>query len=291
MIFPFESAKSYQTWREAKLANYPTHLEEYLVSIENPYHLTEIERHKLQNLCCKTNMAIYQFKTEIDQKSALLAFGKQLGLQQIDRTLSCEDDEGISDIQVAKTGQSQEYIPYTDRPIRWHTDGYYNHLEQQVLAVLLHCVRPALEDGSNQLVDHEIAYIRLRDENPEFIPALMGKNVMTIPENIQNGKVLRPEQTGPVFSTHLGRLHMRYTERKRHIVWEQNPLLKEAIACLTDFLHANSPYILSHTLEAGQGLICNNILHNRAAFMESEATERQRLLYRIRYYDRVDCKM
>ena len=288
MRFPFESAEAYQTWREAKLANYPTYLEEFFVPIQNPYQVTEQECYRLQNLCCKTNMAIYQFTSDVEQKSALLAFGKQLGLQHIDRTLSCEDDDGVSNIQVAETGYAQEYIPYTDRALHWHTDGYYNSLDEQVHAILLHCVRPAAKGGFNQLVDHEIAYIRLRDENPEFITALMGETVMTIPENVQNGEVLRPERTGPVFSTHLNRLHMRYTERQRHILWEQSSLVQDAIACLTDFLHASSPYILSHTLEPGQGLLCNNILHNRSGFTEGN-TEQQRLLYRIRYHDRVGC--
>jgi hypothetical protein len=34
------------------------------------------------------------------------------------------------------------------------------------------------------------------------------------------------------------------------------------------------------------GIICNNILHTRSAFTDSP--ERRRLLYRGRYYDRLD---
>ena len=33
------------------------------------------------------------------------------------------------------------------------------------------------------------------------------------------------------------------------------------------------------------GLVCNNVLHDRAAFVDSES--RKRLLYRARYFDRI----
>jgi alpha-ketoglutarate-dependent taurine dioxygenase len=68
-------------------------------------------------------------------------------------------------------GERKEFIPYTDKPIRWHTDGYYNIPERTVRGMVLHCVQSAASGGENQLLDHEIAYILLRDENPDFIRA------------------------------------------------------------------------------------------------------------------------
>ena len=38
-------------------------------------------------------------------------------------------------------------------------------------------------------------------------------------------------------------------------------------------------------LKAGQGIICNNVLHNRTAFTDSE--KQKRLMYRARFYDAV----
>jgi hypothetical protein len=35
-------------------------------------------------------------------------------------------------------------------------------------------------------------------------------------------------------------------------------------------------------MKAGEGVICNNVLHNRTAF---EDNENKRLLYRARYYN------
>ena len=38
--------------------------------------------------------------------------------------------------------------------------------------MLLHCVRDAAEGGVNRFLDHDIAYILLRDAIPTFIAAL-----------------------------------------------------------------------------------------------------------------------
>ena len=184
------------------------------------------------------------------------------------------------------------YIPYTDRPIAWHTDGYYNTPERQIHAVLLHCVHPAATGGANALLDHEIAYCLVRDRDPEFIRALMHPRCMTIPANPgdtggdgNQGGELRAEQSGPVFSVRPdGRLHMRYTNRARNIQWRDDPLTAAAVDCLKTILHTPSPWHLEGRLEPGWGLICNNVLHTRTGFTDGPVP---RLLYRARYYDRI----
>jgi hypothetical protein len=47
-------------------------------------------------------------------------------------------------------------------------------------------------------MDHEMAYILLRDENPALIEAFMRDDAMTIPENRTDDKVNRPDRVGPV---------------------------------------------------------------------------------------------
>ena len=47
--------------------------------------------------------------------------------------------------------------------------------------MLLHCTAAAETGGENGLLDHEIAYIRLRDKDPDHIEALMHPEAMTIP--------------------------------------------------------------------------------------------------------------
>ena len=48
----------------------------------------------------------------------------------------------------------------------------------------------------------------------------------------------------------------------------------------------NTPYRLSYKLKAGEGIICNNVLHNRTSFSNKSGTSR--LLYRARFSDRFE---
>ena len=136
------------------------------------------------------------------------------------------------------------------------------------------------------MLDHEIAYIHMRDTNPELIEAMMESDVMIIPANIVDEKEIRPECTGPVFSILPdGNLHMRYTARTRSIEWKDNIITLAAVKCLEEFLDSPSPYIYRATLQSGQGLISNNVLHDRSGF--EDADDSKRLLYRLRYYQRM----
>jgi hypothetical protein len=74
---------------------------------------------------------------------------------------------------------------------------------------MLYCVQDALEGGENTLMDYEIAYVRLRDQDPELIRPLMDPQALTIPANVSEESELRPASTGPVFSVREGHLHMR----------------------------------------------------------------------------------
>jgi len=191
---------------------------------------------------------------------------------------------------VVSEGRHQGYIPYTDRPLSWHTDGYYNPLDRQVRAWVLHCASDAASGGENGLLDHEIAYILLRDHDPALVAALMAPDAMTIPPNTEEGTEVRGAQSGPVFSvdSETGTLHMRYSARKRNITWKQDPATIAAVRFLEDTLTGTCPYILHHRLAPGQGVISNNVLHNRTGFRDDPATGRRRLIYRARYYDRID---
>jgi hypothetical protein len=109
---------------------------------------------------------------------------------------------------------------------------------------------------------------------------------MTIPAVHVDGARVRPDRTGPVFSVREdGRLHMRYTNRGRNIHWRDDPLTAEAVAYLKDVLHQQTPWHLSGRLESGWGLISNNVLHTRTGFEDGGIP---RLLYRARYYDRIE---
>ena len=283
--FDLDDDTAYLQWREHKLATAPTDLGALIVEIGDPRRLTPIEHAAILERCRLANMAIYVGTTGEDpDKSIPAELGASFGLHRLDHNRGADED-AITSLTIQTDVQHRDYIPYSDRPIAWHTDGYYNRPERQIHGLLLHCVHPAEQGGENALLDHEIVYILVRDRNPEFIRALTHPHCMTIPANRVDGEELRPEQPGPVFSIRPdGRLHMRYTNRARNIAWRDDPLTTEAVACLKEVLHTDSPWHFLGRLEAGWGLISNNVLHTRTGFTDGAIP---RLLYRARYYDRI----
>lgn len=289
-VAALDAADAYASWRDRKLSDYPTSVQQLIVEINDPLHLSAAECGEIQRLCAKTNLAVYACRQPVaDDKEQVRVLGEQLGLRRIDGNL-CADDTGISVLRVMADGPQLEYVPYTDKPLNWHTDGYYNTPAQRIRAFIIHCARSAAQGGENAFLDHEVAYIHLRDANPDYIAALMHPEALIIPANVSGGVELRPTQGGPVFTLEtqgLG-LHMRYTLRKRNVEWRQDAMTAAAVSFLEHLLtDTASPYIFSHRLEAGQGIICNNVLHNRSAFQDDAASGRERLMYRARYYDRV----
>lgn len=285
--FDLDHTAAYGAWRDRKLAAHPRSLAELVVELRDPRRLSAAERDALLARCAVANMALYASGTGNDpDKDIPRELGRQLGLVRLDAN-RLADDDGISPLAVAPAGTRTEFIPYTDRGIQWHTDGYYNALDHQVRGLILHCVQRAERGGENRLLDHEIAYILLRDEDPQHIRALMAPDAMTIPPRMDDGGEARPARSGPVFAVWPdGHLHMRYTARKVSIVWKDDSRTRAAVAALERILaDADNPYVFRGLLEPGMGLVCNNVLHDRAAFADSDA--RKRLLYRARYFDRV----
>jgi len=220
-------------------------------------------------------------------KSIPHQLARQLGLVRLEGNYLADED-GLSSITPAgDAGNARgDFIPYTHKPINWHTDGYYNALDRRILGMTLHCAQDAEAGGENALLDHEIAYLQLRDVNPDYVAALMRPDAMTIPARMDEDSVARPEQSGPVFAVDpvQGFLYMRYTARTRSIIWKGDAVTQAAVKTLADIL-AGSEYLLTARLRPGMGLICNNVLHTRNAF--SDSPRHRRLLYRGRYYDRL----
>jgi hypothetical protein len=287
--FDLQDIAAYARWREAKLDTAPRRIEDIVVELDDPRQLTEAQRRRLMELNARCNMAVYVGKTGGDpDKSIPKRLGEQLGLHTLDGHW-LTDNDGISPLSVVgaeQRGERREFIPYTDKPIKWHTDGYYNVPERTIRGLMLHCVQSAASGGENQLLDHEIAYIALRDENPEFIRALFQPDAMTIPPRFDEDGVARAAQPGPVFSVNAdGTLHMRYTARTVSIAWREDATTRAAVAALARLLAAPTPWTLHGRLEPGMGLVSNNALHDRSGF--AETAEKRRLLYRARYYERV----
>jgi len=290
--FNIHNETGYQSWRAAKLAGFPATLDECITRIKDLADPSESEAQGIAACCRRANMALYHceagFNDERALRGALIAFASAFGLSTPERHRSAGDD-GVVALQVSDAPAQRGFIPYTDRPLNWHTDGYYNDPRQPIRSFILHCVRPARSGGENMLLDPGIAYIRLRDENPAFIAALTHPQAMTVPEHVEEQGGVRQASTGPVFSIDpaSGALQMRYTARARNIVWRDDRTTRAAVDFLNRALAAGDPLIFRHRLEPGQGLICNNVLHNRTRFADPEGDEAGRLILRLRYRERI----
>jgi len=290
-FFDLANKKAYEHWRDQKLNGYPEKVESLLIEILDFQNPSDAEVTALKKNINKTNMALYSCTlgrgNDIGSiKSALSSLSLLLGLKTLDANL-CADEDDYSLLSVTEEVRKSRYIPYTNKPINWHTDGYYNSADQKIRGMGLHCISPAAVGGENALMDPEIVYILLRDENPDFIRALTHPHAMEIPANNENDINIRAAQSGPVFSLFGddASLHMRYTARTRSIKWRQDEVTRAAVKFLGDLLNSDSPYIFRHRMKAGEGVVSNNVLHNRTGFEDDKT--RQRSFLRARYFDRI----
>ena len=284
---PTDRTQAYARWRERKLARYPRRAEDLIVEVRDPGRLSDAEAAEIRRVCAVANMAIYAAASaDVVDKEMLRRLGSRLGLQRL-RANPLADEDGITSLETTPEKSALGFIPYSNRRLLWHTDGYYNAPGERIHAFILHCVRPAAAGGENRLLDPEIAYLLLRDADPRYVVALSAPDAMTIPAHVANGIALRPAQTGPVFSIHDGALHMRYTARMRSIEWREDETTVAAVQFLNRFLDSDSPYVFRLRLTGGQGLICNNVLHDRSAYTDDPVPGRGRLVYRARFLDRV----
>lgn len=289
--FHLENEDAYRAWKNQKIGLYPATAEDLIVTVQNLDRVTSEEKGRILERVQKANMAVYrldQFQTEeIEVRASIKKFGSVFGLKNLNANYFAGED-GVTALRVSEGGTEGDFIPYTDRPIQWHTDGYYNPEGKQILGLILHCVRPAKEGGINRLLDPEMLYMLIRDRHPEYIKALMSGNVMSIPAAYVDGKCIRPEEGGPVFSVREdGTLFMRYTARKKNIRWRSDEITRKAVDMMKSILSdTENPYVFQVRLQPGEGLICNNVLHDRTGFVDG-GHEGRRLLFRARYFDRI----
>ena len=308
--FNFDNDKAYQFWRNVKLTNAKTRDNVSIINIKKtpPHFLALFSENKTDTQysdifpvdeilteCKYNNYCIYKLedKNYLDSKTTkqlIHKLAQSCGISKLDNNI-CADEDSLTSIYNKKTNDKREYIPYTNKKLSWHTDGYYNSRNKTIYSMLLHCYEDADTGGESSFIDHEIIYILLRDKNPNWIKALSNQNTMTIPANILNDEEIRAEQSGPVFSiSPTGRLHMRYSARTKNISWREDKDTQAAMSYIKELLDDNSAsastkFVVKHKLKAGEGIITRNVLHSREAFKDHDTASKQRLLFRGRFYD------
>lgn len=277
---------TYQKWRDKKIKHATTSLTS--IEIKKPQQLKSGEKQQLTDCIQQSNFALYQFNSDQHEpKSSVIAINKQLGLVDYDKHLYSHTD-GLAEISPSQMGEQSEFIPYTNKALNWHTDGYYNPINQRIRAFSLFCVKQADNGGENEWIDHEMVYILLREKSPELAQILTQYDVMIVPEHQVNGVVIREKSVGAVFFIDelSGALMMRYTQRKHNIIWKEASQVAEARIMLESILDIKTQYHHRYKMTAGQGLVCHNIIHKRAGFSIGIKTQ-PRLMIRGRYFNRV----
>jgi len=273
----------YQNWRAQKLAGARRQLAQPFVEIRDPAQLTAAELAALRARIAAMNFAFYRLDPGAPfGHGGLKRLCRQLGLRHLDSGAFAAAS-GISEIRAVARGARRGYIPYTALALGWHTDGYYNPPARRIEAFAMHTVRAARAGGDNQFIDHEILYLLLRERAPALAAELFAPRAMTIPRELRADGG-RPVQSGPVFSFGAdGRLRMRFTLHKRNVEW--SPQTRAAPGAIGGILDARrNRFILTRQLAPGEGVVGNNVPHNRAAFAGGGEG---RLVLRARFTQRV----
>ena len=274
-MFTAKSAE-FLRWAEEKEKNIPQNTDGILVNIHDINNVKISEIAKIKETINRYNSCIYSSKVALKTNTNLLKFVELVGM----RTYDCNNIES-SEISTITPLQNNKvnYIPYTDKSLNWHTDGYYD--KKSIFSWLLHCVNPATQGGENYLLDHELAlreYVLRNDD----INHLMAEDALTIPESKDTS---RSEISTYIFSlkNQYKKLHMRFSMRKDNI--GTSAKASSAITKLKKIIENDcAKYSLTYKLQKNEGIITNNILHGRKAFKDDKV---KRKLLRIRSYERL----
>mgnify|MGYP001487845358 FL=1 len=276
-----KNSKEYDSWKNDKLSKFSSNIEDLMVEIRDPMEISSAEKYKCAEIISNSNLVFFEIDKEpADIQQMLIMLSGQFGMRNFE-LMESSDDDGVTKIEVTDFNESKgDYIPYTNKALNWHTDGYYNDVSEPILSWLLFCQNNVIDGGINKFMDHEIVYI-LFNENSESIEELFNDNVFTIPKNKKTG---RPDISGYVFRFLTEKLHMRFSMREKNIIWEDK--LRASVQLLKEIITKNDSYHVKHKLEPNQGVISNNVIHMRTSFTNQE--NENRLLYRLRSKTRID---
>ena len=269
----------YKRWADQKLESFTNNLDDLSVEIRNPLSITKSEKNEIRQKLTIHNLVFFSIPVDNDDKLAIKSFASQIGLGKYEYD-SNSDADGLTEIRVSETGHNKiDYIPYTNKTLKWHTDGYYNDSKNSIESWMLYCNSPGAQGGTNKYFDHEIAYI-LFNQKFNNIEDLMLDNTYTIPKNELTG---RKQICNPVFRYENSYLYMKFTMREKNILWNEKSL--SASKNLKDIIEKTEKYHVCNKFTERQGVITNNVVHMRTSFTNSE--NNTRLLYRLRSKKRV----
>ncbi len=257
-------------------------LADLLVDIRDPSRLNAMEIQALNKRLRCTNMVIYRCAApENVTREHVSKLANQMGLGRPDRNLLAAKD-GLSEVEVKDEARFAHYIPYTNRPLNWHSDGYYQSDQRIIRSMLLHCAYPAERGGELTAIDHRVLFSLLAELDIRFPEALSRTDAMTIPAHYEDG-ASRSASQGPVFFFEQNTLRMRYTARKHNVIWASDVLFQEALSALQELFEQSTDFQYTRRLKSGEGILCANVPHRRESFEDGTDQKPKRLMYRGRF--------
>ena len=270
-------SNEFKQWALEKEDNIPLNIDDLIVKIQDINHATLAEISNIKDIIKRFNCCIYQSKVGLNAQADLMNFAQSIGMETYDTNNI--HNSPISLIMSLETKNALNYIPYTNKKLNWHTDGYYD--EKPIFSWLLHCEEPAYSGGENYLLDHELAireYI-IKYDNLESLSSL---DAFTIPGNTHAN---RGETKGYICDNdnEYKKFHMKFSMREKNM--KLNEQSKTAIMRMKKIIKEDcKKYCLTYKLSKNEGIVSNNILHGRNSFEDGKA---MRKLYRIRSYERI----
>ena len=280
--FDLGTNEDYSKWRDEKLAAYPENVGELVVELGDMTALSASEKSRILETVERANMCVYTAGSAALEMDSLLALGTQLGVRRTDKSVRHAQSDELTD-----SGILNRAIPFSTRHCNWHTDATYYGSDNTIQALFLLCKRPAVAGGSNKVLDHEVLYIQLRDRHPGALEVLMNTDCFHY-RNPVSGEI-DLHRGGRVFWTNGdGHLCHRFSFRKTDMAWSGANDVAAARQVLESLISEESPHVIEGRLESGMGLISNNVLHTRERLVDSDDAAHKRLLFRARFYDRVN---
>ena len=274
-------------WRDAKLRGHPTRVEDLIVDVVDPRRLSQAERAALLQRCASANMAVY--------RSPVTAADKELP-RRLGFSSACSGSTATGwptktasrDHRRAQPGDAGAAGPSSPTPT---ARSIGTRMATTTRAAAHPLDDPALREsrpqgGENTLMDHEMAYIALRDANPALGARADGRRCDDHPgAHGRGGRGPRgAERAGVLGRPADGALHMRYTARTRSIVWKDDPATRAAAPSCSRCSTATLPYLFA----------CRSGRHGHRGQQRAarphrlcRPPSRPRLLYRARYLDRI----
>lgn len=282
--FSLASDDDFLKWRDEKLAAYPENVGELVVELGDMTAISPSEKTRILETVERANMCIFTAGSAELEMASLLALGRQLGVARTDKSTRHPKSDELTD-----SGILNRAVPFSTRHCNWHTDATYYGSGNPIEALFLLCKRPAVEGGSNKVLDHELLYIHLRDKEPGALDVLMNRDCFNY-RNPATGEV-DAQRGGKVFWTNAdGHLCHRFSFRKTDMAWSDESDVAAARKVLESLIADEPAHVIEGRLESGMGLISNNVLHTRERLVDSDDAAKKRLLFRARFHDRVNAE-